>query len=146
MGDGGVKFCKLMLLALFVIQAVSLRSVGQSYTGDARRIGMGGTGENENIGSQMIADEQQYRSIVIPLGLIQVIRDRHYFYPDDDAFNPVRALEDVANPLHLTTRRGAATGNFVTDLVNATLSRDLNRYRGFVPARKITSQGLASPV
>jgi hypothetical protein len=124
---------------------VNLRAIGQSLTGDARLIGMGGTGDNENIGSQMIADQQQYRSIVIPLGLIQLIRDRHYFNPDDVAFNPVRALEDAANPIHLTTRRGAANDNFVTDLVNATLSRDLNNYRGFIPAREITAQGLAAP-
>ena len=140
-----LKCCKLSLLTLLLIQSVSLRSMGQSLTGDARLIGMGGTGENENIGSQMIADQQQYRSIVIPLGLIQLIRDRHYFNPDDAAFNPVRALEDAANPIHLTTRRGAANDNFVTDLVNATLSRDLNNYRGFIPAREITAQGLASP-
>src|SRR5215813_11709997 len=43
------------------------------------------------------------------------------------------------------TRRGAATGTFVMDLVNASLSRDLNRYRGFVPAKEITAQGLAAP-
>src|SRR5215813_1513687 len=79
MREEGRKFCRVALLTLLVIQSVSLRSWGQNYTGDARRIGMGGTGENENIGSQMIADEQPYRSIVIPLGLIQVIRDRHYF-------------------------------------------------------------------
>ena len=145
MQGGGVKSGRLVLLALLIIQAVSFRSWGQSYTGDARRIGMGGTGENENIASQMIANEQEYRSIVIPLGLIQVIRDRRYLYPDDDAFNPVRALEDIANPLHLIARRGAATGTFVTDLVNGTLSRDLNRYRGFVPAKEITAQGLAAP-
>jgi hypothetical protein len=106
---------------------------------------MGGTADNENLGSRMIADQQQYRSIVVPLGLIQVIRDRRYFHPDDDAFNPILALEDMANPLHLTTRRGSATGNFVTDLVNARFSRDLNRYRGFVVAKEVEAQGLASP-
>jgi hypothetical protein len=139
-----VRFCKLTLATLVVVQSLSLTSFGQSYTGDARRIGMGGTGENENIGTRMIADQQQYRSIVVPLGLIQLVRDRHYFNPDDDAFNPVRALEDFANPLHLTNR-GTAGTDFISDLVNARFSRDLNRYRGFVPAKEVTAQGLAAP-
>jgi hypothetical protein len=139
-----VRFCKVTLTTLMVIQSLSLTSFGQSYTGDARRIGMGGTGDNENIGSKMIDDQQQYRSVVVPLGLIQIIRDRHFFNPDDDAFNPVRALEDFANPLHLTTR-GSASATFVTDLVNATFSRNLNNYRGFVPAKEVTAQGLAAP-
>jgi hypothetical protein len=145
MEHGGLKFCKLTLLALLSIQLVSLCSFAQSYTGDARRIGMGGTADNENLGSRMIADQQQYRSIVVPLGLFQVIRDRRYFHPGEDDFNPILALEDMANPLHLTTRRGSATGNFVTDLVNARFSRDLNRYRGFVVAKEVKAQGLASP-
>src|SRR6266850_446560 len=135
----------LTLASLVIFHCLALPCFAQSYTGDARRMGMGGTGENQNIGSQMIEDQRQYRSIVIPLGLIQLIQDKRYFNPDNDAFNPVRALEDVANPLHITLRRGAGTGSFVNDVVNATLSRDLNTYRGFVPAREITAQGLASP-
>src|SRR4030095_15872096 len=70
---------------------------------------------------------------------------RDYFNPDKDSFNPVRALEDAANPLHVTLRRGAGTDHFVNDIVNATFQRDLNVYRGFVPAKEITAKGLASP-
>jgi hypothetical protein len=136
---------KISLATLAVIGSVHLSLFGQSFTGDARRIGMGGTGENENAGSQMIEDQRQYRSIVVPLGLIQVIQDRNHFNPDNDSFNPVRALEDVANPLHITWNRGEKTDRFVTDIVNARFSRDLNTYRGFVPAKQLTAQGLASP-
>lgn len=132
-------------MGLFVVHCASLACFAQSYAGDARRIGMGGTSENENIGSQMIEDERQYRYIVVPLGLIQVIEDRDYFNPDKDTFNPVRALEDIGNPLHITLRRGAGSGHFVGDVYNATLSRDLNAYRGFVPAREVIAQGLMSP-
>lgn len=140
---------KLTLLkvgaALLVCACMSLSSFGQSFTGDARRIGMGGTGDNENAGSQMIDDQRQYKSIVVPLGLIQVIKDRRYFDPSNDAFNPVRLLEDAANPLHLSLRRGAGSDHFVNDIVNATLNRDLNAYRGFIPAKEITAQGLMAP-
>src|SRR2546428_14187393 len=102
---------KIVPIALLVSACMSLSSFGQSFTGDARRIGMGGTGENENVASQMIDEQRPYRAIVLPLGLLQVIQDRHYFDPNDDSFNPVRALEDVANPLHLTLRRGAGSAH-----------------------------------
>jgi len=139
------KVGKTILSALLIVGCASLPCFGQGFTGDARQIGMGGTGENQNIGSQMISDQRQYRSIVVPLGIIQVIKDRDYFNPDKDSFNPVRALEDVANPLHVTMRRGAGTDHFVNDIVNAQFSRDLNTYRGFVPASEIVAKGLASP-
>jgi hypothetical protein len=132
-------------IGLLIFQSWSVLSFGQSFTGDARRIGMGGTGENQNIGSQMIEEQRRYRSIVVPLGLIQVIKDRRYFNPDNDEFNPVRAIEDVANPIHITFRRGAGTQRFVNDLVNAKFNRNLNTYRGFVPASEIEAEGLAAP-
>ena len=59
MEHGGLKFFRLTLLALLSIQLVSLLSFAQSYTGDARRIGMGGTADNENLASRMIADQQR---------------------------------------------------------------------------------------
>jgi hypothetical protein len=134
-----------VLAAFLILQCLSLSTFGQSFTGDARRIGMGGTGENQNIGSQMIEEQRRYMSIVVPLGLIQVIKDRRYFNPDNDEFNPAWALEDAANPLHITFRRGAGTQHFVNDLINARFNRDLNTYRGFIPASEIHAEGLASP-
>ena len=132
-------------LPILAILLFTTTAFGQNYTGDARRIGMGGTGENQNIGSELIDEQHPYRSIVIPLGLIQVVQDRRYFNPNDDSFNPARALEDAANPLHVTLRRGASTAHFVDDVINARFSRDLNSYRGFVPAKEIIAQGLLSP-
>src|SRR5262249_33084610 len=135
-----------LVIAALVLQCMTLSIFAQGYTGDARRIGMGGTGDNVNIAAKMIEDEQQYRSIVLPFGLIQVIQDRKYFNPDDkDLFNPVRALEDAANPIHLTLRRGAGSSHFVNDIVNGHFSRDLNYYRGFVPAHEVKAEGLAAP-
>src|SRR5262249_38612326 len=120
--------CKIVLVSCVLAHCANVACFAQSYAGDARRIGLGGTSQNENIGSQMIEDERQYRSIVVPFGLIQVIQDRDYFNPDKDTFNPVRALEDIGNPLHITLRRGAGSGHFVSDVYNATLTRDLNAY------------------
>jgi hypothetical protein len=118
---------------------------GQSFSGDARRIGMGGVGDASDIASKMVEPRRPYRSVVIPLGLIQVYKDRHFFNPDDDRFNPVLLLEDIANPLHLTANRGTDDQGFVEDLIDARLNRDLNAYRGFVPEKQIVAEGLASP-
>ncbi len=119
----------------------------QSYSGDARKIGMGGVGYSENIATRMIEDERPYGSIVLPLGLIQALRDRNHFNPDDDNFDPVLAMEYAANPLHYVFGRdpGGNRGKFVKDAVNGELSRDLNTYRGFVPTNKLVAEGLASP-
>jgi len=135
------------LLLVVTVHWLALVAFGQSFTGDARRIGMGGVGDSENIASRMIEAQQPYRTFAIPLGLIQVIQNRHYFDPGDRAtFDPVRLLEDLANPLHLTANRGKVNDlGFVRDLVNAGLNRDLNTYRGFAPAGQIEAEGLASP-
>ena len=41
-----------------------------------------------------------------------------------------------------TSERG---GEFLNDLRNGELSRDLNTYRGFEPATSVSAEGLASP-
>ena len=108
---------------------------------------MGGVGYSENIATKMIEEERPYSSIVIPLGLIQLIQDRHHFDPDDDRFDPVLAMEYAASPLHYVIGRdpGGPRGRFVKDVVNGGLNRDLNAYRGFKPVNHLTSEGLASP-
>ena len=40
---------------------------------------------------------------------------------------------------------GGARGEFVKNIVNGELNRNLNAYRGFVPTQKLTAEGLASP-
>lgn len=119
----------------------------QNFSGDARKIGMGGIGYSENIATKMVDDERPYSSIVLPLGLIQLLRDRHRFDPNDASFDPVLAMEYAANPLHYVFGRdpGGNRGKFVDDVRKGKLSRDLNTYRGFVPTNTLTAEGLASP-
>ncbi len=133
------------LLALFLI-ALSPASA-QNFSGDARRIGMGGIGYSENLATRMVEDERPYGSIVIPLGFIQLLSDYHYFDPNDNTFDPILAMEYAANPLHYVFGRnpGGTRGKFVEDLRQGELSRDLNTYRGFVPTNSLTAEGLASP-
>src|SRR5262245_16482210 len=134
-----------MCVALAALQLTTGAGYGQNYTGDARKIGMGIGMSDQNIASDMMKDSQPYSTIAIPVGLIQLVRNRHKFDPTDDSFNPIQLIEDISNPLHYTPHRESAGSRLVNDLVNAGLSRNLNTYRGFVPAREIRAQGLASP-
>jgi hypothetical protein len=120
---------------------------GQSYSGDARRIAMGGTGYTENLAARMIDDERPYSSVVLPFGLIQLLQDKDRLNPGNDEFDPVLAMEYAANPLHYVFGRdtGGNRGRFVRDAVNGELSRDLNSYRGFRPTNSLTAEGLAAP-
>ena len=119
----------------------------QNFSGDARKIGMGGIGYSDNIATKMVEEQRPYSSVVIPLGFIQMALDRKHFDPDDDSFDPILLMEYAANPLHFVVGRnpGGARGEFVKDIVNGELNRNLNAYRGFVPTKKLTAEGLASP-
>jgi hypothetical protein len=119
----------------------------QNWSGDARQIAMGGVGTSQNLASSMIADEKGYRTIVIPLGLFQVLRNLDIFNPESDEFDIVRSVEYAAAPLHYTfDRDGSDTGaEFVNALRNAELSRDLNDYRGFIPVTQPVAYGLGNP-
>ena len=133
---------------LFLVLSIPSGSViAQSYSGDARKIGMGGIGYSENITAEIIENERQYSSIIAPLGLIQLLQDLDRFDPDDDHFDPILAMEYASNPLHYIFDRdpGGPRGRFVDDLVNGTLDRDLNAYRGFVPTNNLLAEGLANP-
>jgi hypothetical protein len=132
------------LLTLFFITFTT--ALAQSYMGDARRIGMGGTGYSENLAVRMVEDERSYGSIVIPLGVLQMLFARDYYDPNRDKFDPVLTLEWAAMPLHYIVGRnpGGARTKFAADLLDGSLNRDLNTYRGFVPVNSLTLEGLAS--
>jgi hypothetical protein len=120
----------------------------QDWSFDARDIAMGGVGATGNLSTKMIDEQRDYTSIVLPFGLIQVFKDVSIYNPDSRNFDPVRAIEYAASPVHYGLDRGLTnTGEtlFVSDLRNATVSRDLSRYKGFVPANDLLAAGLAAP-
>jgi hypothetical protein len=135
-----------LLAAGIVCLAASAHA--QNWSGDARRIAMGGVGSSENLASSMIREERGYRTIVIPLGLFQVLKDFDIFDPGSDEFDIVRSVEYAAAPLHYTIDRdGTGSGvEFMNAIRNAELSRDLNDYRGFVPVTQPVAYGLGNPV
>ena len=126
---------------------VSSWGSAQNFSSDARRIGLGGAGDSQNTASRLVEEQQDYRSIPIPLGIIQVLQNREVFDPDDPNFDPVRAIEYAASPLHWGFKRDSTgPGNLlVRNIIDAELNRDLNTYRGFTPAREIDAQGLIAP-
>lgn len=135
------------LITLVGLLLVAVPAAAQNWSFDARRIALGGVGDTENVASRLVEADRRYGTIVIPLGLFQVLRDFDVFNPDHDDFDPVRAMEYAASPLHFTFDRDAGPSGqrFVTDIVNARFNRDLNTYRGFKPAGELVAEGLASP-
>jgi hypothetical protein len=125
--------------------------LAQSYTADARKIGMGGVGDNSNIAISMVAPAEAYTVIPVPLGLFQVLQDFDKFNPSSDQFDPVRAVENASSPLHYTIGRQEEgvdhpDQRFIADLVNGRLNRDLSTYRTFKLPATLSAEGLASPV
>jgi hypothetical protein len=120
----------------------------QNWMTDARRIGMGGVAGSENMASRMIeAPEGAHTTIVIPLGLFQVLNNFDIYNPDSENFDPIRAVENVAAPLHYTfNRNGTGTGiEFINDLLDGRLNKDINTYRGFIPTSQPVAYGLVAP-
>jgi hypothetical protein len=143
-------FVKIRIFSMFLL--LSLISLGsalaQNYDGDARKIAMGGTGLSQNIATSMIEDERSYRTIALPIGLIQLARDIDHFKPKDKGtFDPVLALEYAANPIHITLGRdpGDAQRNLISGIINGNLNTDLNAYRVIKIPTNLRSEGLMSP-
>jgi hypothetical protein len=122
-------------------------TAAQNLGSDARLIGLGGAGSSDNIASKIMEDEQPYRAIPIPVGIFQLINNRRFFNPSDPEFDPLRAVEYAADPMHMTMDRNSnpVASLFVNNLADGEISRDLNTYRGFTPSPQITAVGLLSP-
>ena len=119
----------------------------QNWSFDARKVGLGSPG-GENLASRMIDDEREYRAIVLPFGLIQVFRDFKKLNPSNDEFDLVRTIEFAAAPIHYTIGRDSSDSkadDFIVDIGNGELSRDLNDYKGFIPVNQPAAAGLAAP-
>jgi hypothetical protein len=136
------------VLSVLAVLSTAASAPAQDWSFDARNIAMGGVGSTGNLSTKMIDEQRNYTSIVLPFGFIQVFKDMTIYDPGSANFDPVRAIEYAASPVHYGLNRGQTnTGEelFVSDIRNATLSRDLTRYRGFVPANDLLVEGLVAP-
>jgi hypothetical protein len=138
------RFC---LACVFCLVAVSSASA-QNWSFDARSIALGAVSGKDNLASRMVDEQRRYRSVVIPLGLFQVLRDMDRFKPDSEEFDLVRSIEYASSPLHYQFGRDQESANereLFTDIRQATLSRDLSDYRGYKLSNQPVAEGLASP-
>jgi hypothetical protein len=95
----------------------------------------------------MVDEQRPYRAIVLPFGLFQVLPNMPKLDPTSDEFDLIRTIEYTVSPIHFIIGRDESDSGteFVNDLRNGTLSRDLNDYSGFVPTTTVVAEGLASP-
>jgi hypothetical protein len=136
------------VLSVVAVLTTAAAAAAQDWSFDARAIAMGGVGTTGNLSTKMIDEQRDYTSIVLPFGLIQVFKNLDVYNPDSKDFDPVRAVQYAASPVHYGLNReqpNAGEELFVSDLRNATLSRDLSSYKGFVPANDLLAEGLAAP-
>jgi hypothetical protein len=138
----------LCIPILVLSLACASRAHAQNWSFDARKVGLGSPPGGENVASRMIEDEREYRSLVLPFGLIQVFRDFDRLNPSNEGFDLVRSIEYMAAPIHYTIGRDRSesmAGDFIVDLGNGELVRDLNDYKGFIPVNQPPAAGLAAP-
>jgi hypothetical protein len=138
---------KNLVLVCFLLSLAS-PALAQNYSADARRIALGGVGSSENIASQMVQSGRRYRSVVIPLGTLQLLGDLDALKPDEDEFDLLKAMEYAASPMHYTFGRSdeqSGGSRLMNDIVNARLNRDLNVYRVFEIEPQLVAEGLANP-
>ena len=137
-----------VLRALCLLCVLCSRVSAQSWEFDAREIALGSSSGTANLASDMLAEQRPYRSIVLPFGLAQVLHDFDIYDPGSTRFDPVRAVEHIASPIHFIVNRDSASAGeaaFVSAIRNGQVSRDLNVYRGFAPVAHIDAGGVTAP-
>ena len=140
------QLCLFLAAALALITPLGIRA--QNYSWDARGVGMGGvTGlADANLAADLVAQERNYRSIVIPLGLMQVLSHLQVFDPNDPEFDVLRSVDYIGNPFHYSfNREKAGSPDLLTDIVDAELNRDLGVYRVFTPPEHLVAGGVLAP-
>ena len=123
----------MLLRRLGFVLAFCLVSVNsalaQNWSFDARSIALGDVSGKSNLASRMVEEQRRYSTIVITLGLFQVLRNFDTFKPESEEFDFVRAIEYAASPLHYQFGRDQESESgreLFTDIRSATLSRDLS--------------------
>ena len=148
--DGSARSLRIIAIALSFacfLCASATPAMAQGFSTDARMIGMGGSDQSSD-STSLSNVTKGYSSFGLPLGLIQLYQHRDSFNPKDKVnFNPLLAIEDLSNPMHLTFGRESETQGelIVRDLVNGNLNRDLSAYKGFVPKSPMTMSGTFTP-
>src|SRR5215510_9631918 len=107
------------VLSVLAVLTTAAAAPAQDWSFDARAIAMGGVGSTGNLSTKMIDEQRDYTAIVLPFGLFQVFQDMSIYDPDSRNFDPVRAIEYAASPVHFGLDRGKTNNGealFVTDI------------------------------
>src|SRR5438067_1692712 len=94
-----------VLIAAMAVTLSARAAFAQNWSTDARTIGMGAVGGTGNLADGMIDKNRNYSVIPLPFGLFQVLKDRDIYDPNSPKFDPIRATEYIASPLHLIIGR-----------------------------------------
>src|SRR3954468_5607622 len=134
-----------LFFAVFALFAVFARPArAQNWDFDARTIGLGGVSGSGTIASGMIEHGAGYRSIVLPFGLLQVLPDLEISDPDSTRFDPVRAVEHAASPIHFIVGRDDDLGDGAFATTIATPGSMPTRRMAAPPSQRgSTSAGLS---
>jgi len=135
-------------VALLLLGSSASSAFAQNYSFDARRIALGGTGGTPNVASHLVEEQRRYKSIVIPVGLVRVIKNINVFYPNRKDFDFSSAVEYATRPLHQVIGKVEDYPGFhqlVNDIRDAHLNSDLNAYSGFQTDRLDFVEGLIAP-
>ena len=134
------------VVAVLLLTSTASSASAQNYSFDARRIALGGAGGTPNVASKLVERQRRYKSVLIPVGLVKVLKDVRVFFPNREDFDFSRAVEFSTSPLHFVLgRREDITGaSFFRDMINAQLQSDLNAYRdgGFDTPLITSAEGL----
>jgi len=130
------------VLALAAVSPV----FGQNYSFDARRIALGGAGGTPNVASKLVERQRRYKSVLIPVGLVKVLKDVRVFYPNREDFDFSRVVEFAESPLHfvLGRKEDITAKSFFRGVLNARLNSDPNAYSGFELPVLTDTEGLLS--
>jgi len=99
------------LAAVATVMVLANDAAAQNWDFDARTIGLGGVSGSGTLASDMIEHDGGYQSILLPFGLLQVLPDLDVYDPDSPHFDPVRAVEHAASPLHFVVGRDGTAGD-----------------------------------
>jgi hypothetical protein len=136
----------LPFLSALVVVWTAASVSAQNYTFDARRVALGGAGGTPNLASKLVERQRRYKSILIPVGLVRVLKNVRVFYPNREDFDFSRAVEYAYSPIHFVFGRSEdqTLRTFFRDIVHAQLQADLNTYRGFELDPSVSAEGLIS--
>jgi hypothetical protein len=133
---------------VLLVTSTASSAYAQNYSFDARRIALGGAGGTPNVASALVERRRRYKSFVIPLGLVRVLKNVSVFYPNREDFDFSSAVEFATRPFHYVLGRVEDHPGFrqlFADIRDAAIDSDLNAYAGFETSRLDFVEGLIAP-